>query len=111
MPKKRGAVLRIGEGVYAEVGWGSHLVDGFLPYKVCCLFTSFFLLVSLVFAVTWAAKTSGIQGAFGVAAYVCALASLVYRILCGIFGMRISEGIASLLRILALWPRGVLEDA
>ena len=76
IPKKRGAMLKV-ENADVGVGWGIHLVEGFLPHKVWTLFTSLFVLVSLVFAVTWAIKKGDVQGAFGVAAYVCALATLM----------------------------------
>jgi hypothetical protein len=77
IPKKRGNKLRVGESADIGVGWGIHLVEGFLAYKIWTLFTSLFVLVSLIFAVTWAVRKGDVQGAFGVAAYVCALATLV----------------------------------
>jgi hypothetical protein len=76
IPKKRGAKLRVGEHYDIEVGWGIHLVEGFLAYKVWSFFTGIFVLVSVVFAVTWTVKRGDIQGAFGVAAYICIFATL-----------------------------------
>lgn len=81
IPKKRGAMLKV-ENADVGVGWGIHLVEGFLPYKVWTLFTSLFVLASLVFAITWAVKRGDVQGAFGVAGYVCALATLIIG--CGV---------------------------
>jgi len=76
IPKKRGLKLRVGQHEDVAVGWGIHLVEGFLAYKVWTLFTNMFVIISLIFAVTWAVKRGDIQGAFGVAAYICALATL-----------------------------------
>lgn len=75
IPKKRGAMLKV-ENSDVGVGWGIHLVEGFLPYKIWTLFTGLFVVVSLVFAIAWAVKKGDVQGAFGVAAYVCAFATL-----------------------------------
>lgn len=77
IPKKRGAKLRVCDSSDVGVGWGVHLVEGFLAYKVWTLFTAVFVLVSLVFAIVWATRKGDVQGAFGIAAYVCALATLV----------------------------------
>jgi hypothetical protein len=81
IPKKRGAMLKV-ENADVGVGWGIHLVEGFLPYKIWTLFTSLFVLMSLVFGITWAVKRGDVQGAFGVASYVCALATLAIG--CGV---------------------------
>jgi hypothetical protein len=77
IPKKRGSKLRVGENEDIGVGWGIHLVEAFLPHKVWACFTTFFGVISLVFAITWAVKRDDVQGAFGVAAYVCTLSTLV----------------------------------
>lgn len=69
-PKKTGR-LHIG------VGWGINLVEGFLPERVWMMTTSFFALASLVFAIVWAYKRDDVQGAFGVAAWICTLSALV----------------------------------
>lgn len=76
IPKKRGGKLRVAERDDIEVGWGIHLVEGFLAYKIWTLFTSIFVLVSITFGVAWAIKRGDVQGAFGVAAYVCSFATL-----------------------------------
>ena len=77
LPKKRGAKLRVGSRADVGVGWGIHLVEGFLAYKVWTLVTSIFMLVSLVFAITWAVRKGDVQGAFGVAAYLFSLSTLM----------------------------------
>jgi len=69
-PKKRGR-LEFG------VGWGINLVEGFLPERVWAFVVGFFALCSLVFAITWACrKGDDVQGAFGVASWICTLATL-----------------------------------
>lgn len=68
-PKKSGR-LDLG------VGWGIHLVEGFLPERVWMLTMGFFSLASLVFGITWAAKKDDVQGAFGVAAWIVTLSAL-----------------------------------
>ncbi|KAH8597178.1 hypothetical protein B0O99DRAFT_685090 [Bisporella sp. PMI_857] len=77
LPKKRGSRLRIGHNVDVGIGWGIHLVEGFMAHKVWTLFTSLFLVLSLVFAITWALKKGDVQGAFGVASYVGAFSVLI----------------------------------
>lgn len=69
VPKKSGR-LSIG------TGWGIHLVEGFLPARVWMLLSGLFALASLVFGVVWAWKKQDVQGAFGVAAWICGLAVL-----------------------------------
>lgn len=69
VPKKSGR-LSLG------VGWGIHLVEGFLPDRVWMLLSGLFALASLVFGVLWAWKKHDVQGAFGVAAWICGLAVL-----------------------------------
>ncbi|KAK4545580.1 hypothetical protein LTR36_002930 [Oleoguttula mirabilis] len=68
-PKKNGR-LTLGRG------WGISLVEGFEATRVWLLFSTFFAVGSLVFAVAWAYKRHDVQGAFGVAAWVCTLAGL-----------------------------------
>ncbi|KAK4574316.1 hypothetical protein LTR86_002077 [Recurvomyces mirabilis] len=69
-PKKNGR-LQLG------VGWGIDLVEGFEASKVWLASSLFFGLGSFVFAVAWAWKKQDIQGAFGVAAWICTLAGLL----------------------------------
>ena len=69
---KRNGQLRLG------VGWGISLVEGFRPEMVWMCTSCFFALGSLIFGVVWAYKKHDIQGAFGVAAWVCTLAGLLF---------------------------------
>lgn len=69
-PKKHGGRLQLG------VGWGIHLVEGFLPSRVWLLMGGLFALGSLVFGVVWACRQQDVQGAFGVAAWMVTVAGL-----------------------------------
>lgn len=69
IPKKNG---RLGLGR----GWGISLVEGFEASRVWTMFCIFFAVGSLVFGAVWASKKQDVQGAFGVAAWVCTLAGL-----------------------------------
>jgi hypothetical protein len=77
IPKRRGERLRVGENADVRTGWGIHLVEGFLTYKLGGFVTSLFIMGSLVFAIVWAIKRDDVQGAFGVAAYICALSTVL----------------------------------
>ncbi|KAI7563824.1 hypothetical protein KC317_g7466 [Hortaea werneckii] len=70
VPKKSGGRLGLGRG------WGISLVEGFEASKVWMIFCIFFAVGSLVFGAVWASKKQDVQGAFGVAAWVCTLAGL-----------------------------------
>ncbi|KAI7286873.1 hypothetical protein KC345_g945 [Hortaea werneckii] len=70
VPKKSGGRLGLGRG------WGISLVEGFEASKVWMMFCIFFAVGSLVFGAVWASKKQDVQGAFGVAAWVCTLAGL-----------------------------------
>ncbi|KAI9699233.1 MAG: hypothetical protein M1820_007205 [Bogoriella megaspora] len=70
VPKKMGR-LQFGQG------WGINLVEDFLSHRVWALVTISSVLFSLVFAVTWACWTRDIQGAFGIACYIMAVAGMV----------------------------------
>ncbi|KAK5711950.1 hypothetical protein LTR17_018158 [Elasticomyces elasticus] len=69
-PKKTGR-LQLG------VGYGINLVEGFEAARVWLMVSIFFAVGSIVFAIAWAWKKHDVQGAFGVAAWVCTLAGLV----------------------------------
>ncbi|TLD36668.1 hypothetical protein E2P81_ATG02450 [Venturia nashicola] len=70
-PKRRDR-LEIG------TGWGLELVEGFLAERVWGAIAGIFLLGSLVFAIVWATrKGADLQGAFGVAGWMVAVAGLV----------------------------------
>lgn len=77
LPKKRGMKLRVGQRADVGIGWGIHLVEDFLAYKIWSFFTSFFVVVSLIFGIVWAARKGDVQGAFGVAAYISALSTMI----------------------------------
>lgn len=65
---KRDGKLHLG------VGWGINLVEGFKADRVWMLVNAFFFLASLIFAIAWALSKRDIQGAFGVAQWLCMLA-------------------------------------
>jgi hypothetical protein len=77
IPKKRGTKLRVGGHDDVAVGWGIHLVEGFLVHKIWAIITGIFLSFSFVFAIVWVAKKGDVQTAFGVASYICALPTLL----------------------------------
>lgn len=59
------------------MGWGIHLVEGFLAQRVWTVIMSIFGLASTAFAVMWTVKKDDVQGAFGVAQWVLGIAALV----------------------------------
>ncbi|KAL6702509.1 hypothetical protein ACN47E_001599 [Coniothyrium glycines] len=59
------------------MGWGVHLVDGFLAQRVWAFTMAVFGLGSVAFAVMWAIKKDDVQGAFGVAQWVLGIAVLL----------------------------------
>lgn len=59
------------------MGWGVHLVEGFLAQRVWLLVMAICGLSSVVFAVMWTIKKDDVQGAFGVAQWVLGLAVLL----------------------------------
>lgn len=69
-PKRR-ARLEFG------MGWGIHLVEGFLAQRVWTVVIGMCGLSSAVFAVMWTVKKDDMQGAFGVAQWVLGLAVLL----------------------------------
>lgn len=77
VPKKRNGMLAICPEVGWSVGWGIHVVEDWAATKLWILAISVFLLGSLAFGVCWAVFQHDTQGAFGVASYMVALASLV----------------------------------
>jgi hypothetical protein len=58
------------------MGWGINLVEGFLAQKVWAVIIACFGIGSVVFAVVWTVTRRDVQGAFGVASWVVALAGL-----------------------------------
>lgn len=76
-PKKRKAKLTIYPQRGTSVGWGIHLVKGWVMSRLWLLSLAMFVLGSLVFGICWAVLRHDVQGAFGVAAYMVALVGLV----------------------------------
>jgi hypothetical protein len=76
LPKRRGDRLHVPENIDVTIGWGIHLAEEFLVYKVWGMFTGVFMIGSMVFAMVWATRKSDIQSAFSVAAYICGLCLL-----------------------------------
>lgn len=69
-PKRR-ARLEFG------MGWGIHLVEGFLAQRVWTVIMSICGLASAAFAVMWTIRKDDVQGAFGVAQWVLGIAALL----------------------------------
>lgn len=76
-PKKRKERLSICPQKGTNIGWGLHLVEGWVITKLWILAIVMFLSSSFVFAITWSILGHDVQGGFGVATYFIALASLL----------------------------------
>ncbi|KAI4952405.1 hypothetical protein J4E91_002875 [Alternaria rosae] len=59
------------------MGWGVHLVEGFLAQRVWAVTMGVCGLGSVVFAILWTIKKDDVQGAFGVAQWVLGIAVLL----------------------------------
>ncbi|KAI0571197.1 hypothetical protein TUN199_10933 [Pyrenophora tritici-repentis] len=59
------------------MGWGVHLVEGFLAQRVWAVTMAIFGLGSMAFAILWTLKKGDVQGAFGVAQWVLGIAVLL----------------------------------
>ena len=59
------------------MGWGVHLVEGFLAQRIWAVTVGVFGLGSAVFAILWAVRKHDVQGAFGVAQWVLGIAVLL----------------------------------
>ncbi|KAE8864217.1 hypothetical protein PTNB73_05102 [Pyrenophora teres f. teres] len=59
------------------MGWGVHLVEGFLAQRVWAVMMATFGLGSMAFAILWTLKKGDVQGAFGVAQWVIGIAVLL----------------------------------
>lgn len=77
VPKKRREKLKICQQRGIGVGWGLHLVEGWLLNRVWILVLVLFVLGSLVFGICWSILKHDIQGAFGVSGWILALAMIV----------------------------------
>lgn len=76
-PKKRKAKLSICPQQGTSVGWGIHLVEGWVVARVWLLFLILFFGGSLAFGICWAVLQRDVQTAFGVSAYIVALGGLL----------------------------------
>ena len=76
-PKKRKVKLSVCPQQGTSVGWGIHLVEGWVISRLWLLALLIFLIGSLVFGICWATLEHDVQGAFGVSAYLVAFAGLV----------------------------------
>lgn len=59
------------------MGWGIHLVEGFLAKRVWTVLMGVVGLASVAFAITWTVKEHDVQGAFGVAQWMLGLSALL----------------------------------
>ena len=76
-PKKRRARLTVCPQQGTRLGWGIHLVEGWILFRIWLLILSLFLLGSLAFGIYWAVSEHDVQGAFGVAGYMVTLTGIV----------------------------------
>ena len=76
-PKKLKARLAVCAQRGTSVGWGVHLVEGWVMTRVWSLTLFTFVFGSLVFGICWSVLRHDIQGAFAVSAYIIALLGLV----------------------------------
>ena len=72
-PKKRKVKLTVCPRQGTSVGWGIHLVEGWVVSRLWLLGLILFITGSLVFAVCWTVFRHDLQGAFSVAAYIVTL--------------------------------------
>ena len=77
VPKKTREKLKVCQQRGIGVGWGLHLVEGWLLNRIWILILVLFVLGSLVFGICWSIIGHDIQGAFGVSAWMLALAMLI----------------------------------
>lgn len=59
------------------MGWGVHLVEGFLAQKVWTVTMGVFGVGGAVFAILWAVRKQDVQGAFGIAQWMLGIAVLL----------------------------------
>lgn len=80
-PKKRKDKLKVCPKARRSVGWGIHIVEGWIILRLWLLVMLFIVIGSLIFGVCWTILKSDIQGAFGVSAYIVTVLALVLGIL------------------------------
>ena len=76
-PKRRKAKLTVCPQQGTSVGWGIHLVEGWVVSRLWFLALMLFVLGTLVFGVCWAVLRHDVQGAFGVSGYMVTLVALI----------------------------------
>ena len=76
-PKKRKTKLTVCPERGTSLGWGIHLVEGWVVSKLWILALILFLLGSLIFGICWSWLEHDLQGAFSVASYVVTLVGLI----------------------------------
>ena len=76
-PKKRRNMLTVCSKQGTSLGWGIHIVEGWVVSRVWFLMLMLFITGSLVFGICWAILEHDLQGAFGVAAYIISLMALL----------------------------------
>ena len=77
-PKKRKNKLSVCPQQGIGMGWGIHLEESWVGYRLWLLALSLFLVGSLIFGICWAALRHDVQSAFGVSAYIATLGGLVF---------------------------------
>ena len=85
-PKKRKERLTVCPQHGTSVGWGIHLVEGWVVQRIWLLCLGLFITGSLAFGVCWTILKHDIQGAFAVAAWIIALVGLIAGCLQTSFG-------------------------
>lgn len=86
LPKNADKKLSVCPQQGTSVGWGIHLVEGWVTSRLWALFFSLFVLASLLFGVFWSTFKHDVQGAFGVSAWILSLAVLTIGTLQANFG-------------------------
>ena len=85
-PKRRKNKLTVCPQRGTSVGWGIHVIEGWVIRRVWLLLLGFFVTGSLAFGVCWSILKHDIQGAFAVAAWIIALMGLIAGCLQTSFG-------------------------
>ena len=85
-PKKRKERLTVCPERGTSVGWGIHLVEGWVVQRIWLLCLALFIIGSVAFGICWTVLEHDIQGAFGISTYVIALLGLVIGCMQASFG-------------------------
>ena len=76
-PKKRKMKLTVCPRQGTSLGWGIHLVEGWVVSRLWLLGLMLFTIGSLVFGVCWSVFRHDVQGAFSIAAYMVTLMGIM----------------------------------